>query len=727
MRRENALRNTAVMVTAMLFLAASPIACSDSLPESTDYTCPCSEDFKCVAAKCRRRCTAEADCSKSEFCTADLYCAPKDEPFSFSYSSKEQVAKLDILWVIDNSASMCQEQLALAQNFAQFVSLVLEYLPNVDLRLAVTTTDAAVNRGKFVNDPAKTFPPACVESVQHPCLGDVDCQKAFGPGWNCKDYSPDQMYNFNGSINSSCTFRCEADSECCEEFCTGDCGADQSCIKTMCDSAPSDACAYECKTPGGGPSNSGCLRPPDTADCPASPPSVLTMTNINDFKCIAQVEPEQSYSANLEQGLKTAWQALDPDGPNAQQATSFVRPDAYLLIVFVTDEDDCSIDEEYCSPSHSCDDQNDEDKCVKDGGNCRLDVRYSLLSGVKKKLCCGVVKKDYFNICSLLGDWKGYEHHTLSYDYSQTDCTEDDDCEEGWYCKTSGSQSKCRPSIFYFKTFASYSSVTPAGTPIFSLTPAGTYAARFKSLKSDPAKVLVAAITGDGQVFPSDSDSLIAKKCLGEEGGQADQTTAAKLDKCVAYKAAKAADSNGCSEDPGKSGCEEFYTAKLECIRQCYIASKGNALNIQTARNTYICDSPSGRADFGSRYVQLAQMFGHNGLAANICADEGLAPALSNIAELLIKNAGRICLPRAPVEGEQVEVVKTQAETDGTAAQPVTLTQGPAPDGDYVIVSPWDGCCLPDEQGACTGSSMAIEFTQLQEPDAVYQISYVSE
>jgi hypothetical protein len=57
---------------------------------------------------------------------------------------------------------------------------------------------------------------------------------------------------------------------------------------------------------------------------------------------MATVGTGQQPCGNQEQGLLAAWMALDPNGENADQARSFLRPDAYLLIVVVTDEEDCS-------------------------------------------------------------------------------------------------------------------------------------------------------------------------------------------------------------------------------------------------------------------------------------------------------------------------------------------------------------------------------------------------
>ncbi|MFT7624059.1 MAG: hypothetical protein ACI9WU_003245 [Myxococcota bacterium] len=83
----------------------------------------------------------------------------------------------------------------------------------------------------------------------------------------------------------------------------------------------------------------------DGGPCHERPP-YLTPTTADDlFNCIGVVGAEQHNNANLEQGLNAAIYALDKEGINAMQAKQFLRDDAYLVIVFVSDEDDCSVDD----------------------------------------------------------------------------------------------------------------------------------------------------------------------------------------------------------------------------------------------------------------------------------------------------------------------------------------------------------------------------------------------
>ena len=61
---------------------------------------------------------------------------------------------VDILWVIDDSGSMADEQDALGKNFQSFINQFLE--KDIDFRMAITTTDGTSTRnGKMVGDSTK--------------------------------------------------------------------------------------------------------------------------------------------------------------------------------------------------------------------------------------------------------------------------------------------------------------------------------------------------------------------------------------------------------------------------------------------------------------------------------------------------------------------------------------------------------------------------------------------
>jgi len=66
----------------------------------------------------------------------------------------QQVAasKIDVLWVVDNSPSMVQEQDNIAANFSKFLGFLTR--ARTDFHIGVTTTDVAGNGGKLVGNPA---------------------------------------------------------------------------------------------------------------------------------------------------------------------------------------------------------------------------------------------------------------------------------------------------------------------------------------------------------------------------------------------------------------------------------------------------------------------------------------------------------------------------------------------------------------------------------------------
>jgi hypothetical protein len=258
------------------------------------------------------------------------------------------------------------------------------------------------------------------------------------------------------------------------------------------------------------------------------------------------------------------------------------------------------------------------------------------------------------------------------------------------------------------------------GAPLFALTPVTDYYSRFRGLKEDPAKVLVAAITGDALVKSGDEESLISTACLEDE----------RLQACVDYLAAKLTASPECLEDPMAKACKEIYNLKKECSRQCYIASKGSTKNYEVSKNTKICGNQFGKADYGSRYVRLAEMFGPTGMVSNICSEDGIAPALKTIAELIIKRVTKICLPMEPKEGQTIvvsRILKVKDPQTGEEKEVVErLVEGE--DEDFRIEYPTQDCCDPDpavkDRRVCRGTLKAILFNEVQDPKARMEVRY---
>ena len=62
------------------------------------------------------------------------------------HQAADETKKLDIVWVIDNSGSMSDEQSALGSNFSAFINEFID--KNVDFKMAITTTDTSSSSKK---------------------------------------------------------------------------------------------------------------------------------------------------------------------------------------------------------------------------------------------------------------------------------------------------------------------------------------------------------------------------------------------------------------------------------------------------------------------------------------------------------------------------------------------------------------------------------------------------
>ena len=466
---------------------------------------------------------------------------------------------IDFLWVVDNSSSMCEEQLSLTGSFDVFTNR-LETFFQIDPRLAVTSHDVQCtvdnvnifsSKGTFNTVPATAFPPPCQEKRIRECFADDVCQNmdcvvrgecprddpsctCNGPQgeWSCRHPNTEScLVNPNGTVNSQCVRHCTTDEECQTLF--GD-------------------SSYICQKPSANQSDWGCIRPPGTSTCPATVPPVLDADNIDLFPCAATVGVNQEKCFKFEQGMNAALMAIDPTGANADQARGFLRDDAYLVIIFISDEDDCSI---------------------AAGRN---------------------INEDDYDTCALL-------------------------------------------------------TTTDQGGP---LVPVGHFANRFKALKQDPGKVIVAAIAGDSTAL-----------------------------------------------DP----------AQISADRAAYFTSKGDPK--VCFHQTYICLSDQGKADYGSRYLDLTESFGPNGAFTNICEDTGIGPALDAIADTIITVLNQICLPKPVLDTASLVVTRTR---DG---EETILTPGNGP-GQYRIIENVEGCAVDGQ------SLPAIAFGDPPSPGEEITITY---
>ncbi len=547
--------------------------------------------------------------------------------------------KYDFLWVIDHSSSMCKQQLALSAGFADFLE-ALKKNGEADVQMAVVTVQQIPDTstasgsvtvkkvGEFNHRAASAFPPNCIEHYRAPCFVDPpndattpseQCRAGFnfqftagknyqmpatsllnmdgddpavdsagkpqhaGPPYGdvLRHYAPylavpddskanewrcvqptalSQVTNDNGSINSYCQRHCSFDTECQKLL------GNQSAI---------------CYTPGGtagDPKTSGCMLPPNTKDCPDVLPSVVKNDQLDLFHCIATVGASSSVQSGFEGGLRSAWIALDPAGANCPggpsiddgngksiknpdcQFAQLVRDDAYLVIVVVSDDDDCSVD---------------------------LKISLAYESPDEKIAVKAILPTEDWNSCQSKGDAVGGNRRVNEgnclYTKSKQPIPADYKCPADCVVGAADYDACVAAAELNVQK-------NRAVDPRFA--PVSDFVNRFRGLKSDQAKVIFAAITGD-----SPAQAFQGGKPQFDKAGSA-----------VADDAQKVTDASA------------FYKA----LRH----------NISARQAPYVCAGRNGESGYGSRYIEMASGFGQNGMVANICNDD-LSATLNDLATFL--------------------------------------------------------------------------------------------
>ncbi len=323
---------------------------------------------------------------------------------------------VDVLWVIDNSKSMCEEQANLADNFRIFVEGIAEL--DAAIRMAVVTTDIEdpTHSGKFQANPARDFDSCreadptsgvlcqtdddcsaagCLCGLPHlrRCASDDDCdvagtEKCISSGGSsvvrfCSPTCSDQ-----GDCRTALTdeasnaFWCSNPPEnperrhCLLRMCPNgdiDCGGDR-CVPSGIegDEASSYCRLFENRNIQCQPGQATCplgltcrdnRTCPPYADCPAptcdcprdlgksmrfdagNADEAQIEAAVRNFRCLATVGTD---GADIERGLGAVRFALtgkviEEDHPD------FFREEAHLVIILLSDEDDCTGDEVFAS------------------------------------------------------------------------------------------------------------------------------------------------------------------------------------------------------------------------------------------------------------------------------------------------------------------------------------------------------------------------------------------
>jgi hypothetical protein len=552
--------------------------------------------------------------------------------------------KLDLLFVLDDTASMAQHQGSLGAAFQRFDQALAKHgKPN--LQVAFTTTNVCALgmpgavRGKFVYDPAQEVDPNRVEKRVIPCSSDADCAtwstahpeaplpdpahwvceaRPSGVQWTCD--TPPQIKEQNGpdafepgdtlfTFTSQCRYLCNKDT------------TPDGCVSVF--GQP----AYRCLYPGGDATIAGCVLPPATDGCPAAAdgPKVLNDA-VADRWLKEWIAGRWAGSPDFDpqwKHLPTGDSAPDVAARDAARTGVFQRLFTCMATLAAPPGFACASQEQPLRAAWMALDKTGEN--AEQAANFLRDDTLLWIIAISDEDDCSapefqkadgtfanVVPFEDFGRCACLRDEQG--------------CTAAGACDPA-ACLTDG--------VF-----------DGAKCPLYSTTRSVNL---LRSLKPDPAQVAFLAVTGG--IVPGSTTSP--------------------------------------SQDVG-------------AIQQRYLDCKCSASNPAVAPFTYGCTGAHGRADLGIRMAQVAGAFGAgNGWVANLCADdtdfmlEDLVPQ----GELTLTP---ICLPQPLATPLFIEVRRydpwgncTTPDADGTCL-PLVLATGPDAEGDYVLVQNSPACPLFD-------------------------------
>jgi len=264
---------------------------------------------------------------------------------SVEYQQKTSIdgsQKVDILWVVDNSGSMCQEQKVLRDNFAKFIDELNQ--TNLDFHIGLTTTDM---NPAYALEPVSQ--PGLLQSTPQPipgfdqsCLNAVNANGQIIPGdWGPVRAAVQQAVDCMATPNASAFDWSDADISCAMDGVPANCSIAGVCAAGACDRedlfpSPSD---YR--------SIPKVLRSADYKNG-----NVLDVARLTaDFACVSLVGTR---GYGIETGLAAAVEAvspintggaedgdvtmIDPSAPNH----GLIRKDATFALIFVSDENDCT-------------------------------------------------------------------------------------------------------------------------------------------------------------------------------------------------------------------------------------------------------------------------------------------------------------------------------------------------------------------------------------------------
>lgn len=315
--------------------SASALSCDD---ERAGWLCPVGPASGC--AQPIARCEGETWQSGTLDTCRERITTVSDGPrASVQVVLGDRVTPIDILFVVDNSTSMFDEQRTLATGVRGLIQR-LATKAEVDVRVAATTVDMQCEpdgtstiaaRGVFNRWAAIPTLPSQHERVITACAVDADCPAnvcattgecgTSASQWECQNPGNTLCeVNPNGTLKTRCRRRCGSDDDCTSFY------------------GP----AATCHKPSENEGDWGCVITPPTSGCATGTPAVIDASHDPEWvACAVAVGSNQQSCLRFEQGLEASRAALDRDGPNAGQARAFHR-DGLLAVVYVSDEEDCS-------------------------------------------------------------------------------------------------------------------------------------------------------------------------------------------------------------------------------------------------------------------------------------------------------------------------------------------------------------------------------------------------
>jgi hypothetical protein len=248
----------------------------------------------------------------------------------------DSLQKTDILFLVDNSGSMAEEQKKLADNFQAFMDSILK--GQNDFHMAIVTTDVKYN-------PLRECTTECVGSQQKCTLAQYTPNTIPAPVQKGKSY---------------CLNECETDNDCpvyCSYYSTGESRCTNQLMAVCGKILGFDDNKKYCY-----PTNNGRFTACKGDACKKLPGEVHERVLTEKLrKEIGNDEFNRMFQDNVqvgtggssvEKGLSAIRYALDPGwrdpltGKNLidNENKGFLRPDAKLTIIVVSDEEDCSYD-----------------------------------------------------------------------------------------------------------------------------------------------------------------------------------------------------------------------------------------------------------------------------------------------------------------------------------------------------------------------------------------------